>query len=476
MNTLHIYPTSRALRGISKAQRLENGFQPTLMRMDAFEQRSIILENKSAIDPLQRILFLRRATKFKGFENLKFDSALFRFFTRSEALFKFFEELSSENVSFSTLAEADAYVEFSKHLEILEKLLKNYAILLDEAGMIDKAFVPHNYSINKGFLENYEAIEIHIEGYLSHFELSLLEEVSQIVPLILHYSTSQFTLKMQERFGLLGIELKNNHSHRFSLTDKVILESRENTETIQAQVYAVEERIEQVAIAFAKIEQMVNSGIDPEDIVLVLPDESFKEYFMLFDVHNNLNFAMGYDYSNGRIYKVLDALYHYWQGFDKDSHTLLERYGFNIEAIEKISNTKKQNVEDFFTLIGNLGLHENTVCEDNKDEKVNTRIYEKYIHFTTILAQESMSQKDWLFLWLKTLSKFTLDDVRGGKITVMGVLETRGVQFKGVVIVDFNEGIVPTSSSKDQFLNASVRAFAKLPTKQDRESLQKTIL
>ena len=52
-----------------------------------------------------------------------------------------------------------------------------------------------------------------------------------------------------------------------------------------------------------------------------------------------------------------------------------------------------------------------------------------------------------------------MDDVRGGKVTVMGVLETRGVRFEAVVIVDFNEGVVPATSSKDQFLNSQVRAL-----------------
>ncbi len=52
----------------------------------------------------------------------------------------------------------------------------------------------------------------------------------------------------------------------------------------------------------------------------------------------------------------------------------------------------------------------------------------------------------------------------------MGVLETRGVSFRGVVIVDFNEGIVPASSSKDMFLNSAVRAFAGLHTRNDREA------
>ncbi len=116
---------------------------------------------------------------------------------------------------------------------------------------------------------------------------------------------------------------------------------QKNESTISAKVYAVEEREEQVAVAFAKIEEMVGSGMKPEDIVLILPDESFKEHFTLFDRHNNLNFAMGYDYSNGRIYKSLEALYGYWQSFDAESQKLLERYGFNFEEIEKISASKK---------------------------------------------------------------------------------------------------------------------------------------
>ena len=64
-------------------------------------------------------------------------------------------------------------------------------------------------------------------------------------------------------------------------------------------------------------------------------DEKFKEHFTLFDTHNNLNFAMGYDYRNGRIYKSLEALYGYWQRCDKESRKLLERYGFDLDEVEK---------------------------------------------------------------------------------------------------------------------------------------------
>ncbi|MCW8821920.1 MAG: PD-(D/E)XK nuclease family protein, partial [Sulfurovum sp.] len=473
MNQLHIYPTSRALRTVSSEHKEQDGFLPALMRMDEFEQRAILLEDKVQIDPLQRILFLREAANFKAFKDLKLNLELVHFFTKSDALFKFFEELAGEQISFDTLAQADAYAEFETHLGILEQLFENYRELLDRQGFTDKAFIPGSYILNKGFLQGYESIEIHLEGYLSHFELELIEKIAKTTQLIIHYTTSRFNVKMQERFKSLGMLLPNNTHVSFDLTHKKILTTQPNNAKINANVFSVEERQEQIAVAFVQIEQMVHSGIKPEKIVLILPDENFKEHFTLFDRHNNLNFAMGYDYAKGRHYKSLEGLYKYWQSFDADHKYLLERYGFNLESIENLSPGKRCNVAFFFTIIDRLGLLECSLIDGDKKEKINERVYEKYLHFMKIFGKEELHLKEWLFFWLKALSKITIDDVRGGMITVMGVLETRGVSFEGVVIVDFNEGIVPASSSKDQFLNSSVRAFANLPTKNDREALQK---
>ncbi|MEA1880380.1 MAG: PD-(D/E)XK nuclease family protein [Campylobacterota bacterium] len=473
MNELHIYPTSRALRTVSQAYKVQDGLHPTLMRMDEFEQRTILLDNVTQIDSMQRILLLRKAASFSAFKDLKLDMSLVRFFSRSDAFFKFFEELSAEFIDFDTLLEADAYAEFGQHIEILEHLLQNYKKLLEEGGFTDKVFVPSIYRVNEGFLTGYDSIEVHLEGYLSYFELKLLEEIARLVPLSIHYSTSKFNVKMQERFEMLEVILPNNAHVHFSLTNKKVLSSIDNNVKIETKIYAVEEREEQIAVVFKAINEMVRSGISAENIVLVLPDESFKEHFTLFDVHNNLNFAMGYDYSNGRVYKSLEALYRHWTKHDDESKTLLERYGFNLEEIADKSLHTLISVVDFFFLLDSMHLHDSPLIEGEKKEKFNDRVYEKYLHFIKVFELETMHQKEWLFLWLKVLSKVTLDDVRGGLVTVMGVLETRGVSFEGVVVVDFNEGVVPATSSKDQFLNSQVRSFAKLPTKHDREALQK---
>ena len=473
MKKLHIYPTSRALRMVSALHREQEGFTPALMRMDEFEQRAILIEGKMKIDPLERVLLLRESAKIQAFDKIKLNLDLVRFFTRSEALFKFFEELSQEEVSFETLAEADAYVEFETHLNILEQILGNYKKLLDKRNLTDKAFIPNEYVLNEGFISSYESIEVHLEGYLSHFELTLLDKIAQITPLNIHYHTSKFNAKMQERFGDLGMELPNNHHIHFSLSDKKLISKQPNKTKVTAKILSVEERQEQIAVAFVQIDEMINAGMKPENIVLVLPDESFKEQFTLFDTHHNLNFAMGYDYSNGRIYKSLEALYLWWQKGDKEALALCERYGFSQEKISHIIVGKKIGIEPFFEAIDSLELLDCPLVYGDEKESYSERVYEKYRHFKTIFEDKEMRHKEWLFLWLKTLSDVTIDDVRGGLITVMGVLETRGVSFEGVVIVDFNEGVVPASSSKDQFLNSAVRAFASLPTKHDREALQK---
>lgn len=472
-NELHIYPTSRALRTVSATYKEQEGFLPTLMRMDEFESRAVLLENKSQVDATQRILFLREAAAFEAFETLKVDLSLIRFFTKSEAIFKFFEELAVEQIDFHTLAEADAYAEFETHLNILETLLGNYRSVLEKDGFTDKAFIPESYKLNEDFIENYTHIIIHLEGYLSHFELELINAIAQKTSVLIYYSTSRFNQKMQERFEAYGVTLPNNADVCFDFSTKKIVQSVTNDAKIEAKVFSVEERAQQIAVAFEKIEEMVGSGIKPENIALVLPDESFKEQFALFDRQNNLNFAMGYDYSKGRIYKCLEAVYVYWQSHDDESKYLLERYGLNLEEVEKISSSSRIDVKQFFTVLNDLKLLDAPFDAQEEKENCSERVLEKYLHFLKIFETRRLTAKEWLFLWLKVLSSITIDDVRGGMITVMGVLETRGVSFEGVVIVDFNEGIVPASSSKDQFLNSAVRAFANLPTKNDREALQK---
>ena len=86
---------------------------------------------------------------------------------------------------------------------------------------------------------------------------------------------------------------------------------------------------------------------------------------------------------------------------------------------------------------------------------------------------ENLSSGNLIDLFLLEISRIKLDDVRGGKVTVMGLLESRGLQFDGVIIPDFNDDLVPKRSSGEMFLNSALRARAGLISHADRENLQR---
>ncbi|WXG60951.1 hypothetical protein VB002_05660 [Campylobacter concisus] len=88
------------------------------------------------------------------------------------------------------------------------------------------------------------------------------------------------------------------------------------------------------------------------------------------------------------------------------------------------------------------------------------RIYCRYFSF-------SLKQLSEIFLL--NISRLSIDDVGGGKISVMGMLESRGMKFDGVIIVDFNDNFIPARSANEMFLNSKVRQKAGLISYIERE-------
>jgi len=229
-------------------------------------------------------------------------------------------------------------------------------------------------------------------------------------------------------------------------------------------VLSVDERVSQIPIMFKAIVNMVEEGIKPENIAVILPDEKFKYILKTYDRLNNLNFAMGFDYIQKRVYKQLDLIYKFWKDYEKDLIYNLEIYQIDIKNINSINPNKIVDIKEFFETFSFLDLKLD-------DENIKNR----FDDFQKNLKDIKVSIKSWLFLWLKELSNLKIDDINGGKITVIGALESRGVEFDGVIILDFNDGFVPNIPQKDIFLNSNIRKLAKLPTRADREAHQKQL-
>jgi len=420
-------------------------------------------------------LLLREAASFDSFDGLKLNLDLVKFFTRSDALFKFLEELAREKVEIKELSRADAYMQFDEHLEILEILQTRYKAILQKNGFSDKAILPYIYELNSGFIASFDEIEIHIEGLLSRFEFELIDKIASIAKTIIYFQSSKFTSKMQARFGEYGIDIPIDSSVVIDFSAKKILLAEPIVSNIDTRVLSVSNRFEQIAVAFEEIEEMVQSGIEPENIVLILPNEKFKDSVEIYDGLNNLNFAMGDSYTKGKNYKILNAIEQYSKEKNAQARIRLSKFGVDISYIDELLEFDSVSSQRFFEIISELKLLDCPI--DSSEIKIhhNPKIYELHQHMNQIFVDKILRFIDWLTMWINAVSTINSDDIRGGKITVMGALETRGATFDGVVVLDFNDGITPALPSKDMFLNSNVRQLASLPTTKDREDLQKQL-
>ena len=467
INKTFVLPSARAIRHEQlKLQDNEALFLPNYLSMGDFISKLTFVKDFMPLDEDSRVLLLLEATDFKNFSALKIDRNFFTFTKNSRYIFKFFEELSAELYDIKDLLNADLYAEYEEHILILIELYKRYKELCLQKKVLDKIFLPQLYNLNRSFLKSHKDIEIKIDGYLTNFELKLILEAVEFSNIILEFTITPFNKKMHLKLEkILDKEFDINFTYRVSLNSKEILEKTklEIGKNIFSESFS--EALLQVAFAKRKVYEFIQKGYKPQNIAIVLPDESMANTLRLFDGKKNLNFAMGESFTQTDIYKKLDASLKFLEQNSKENIARVQRVGFEIVDIIKPLYYRDdidiieilERFEEFINSKDILKIYQEEIF---KFKKIQSFIKDKTI-------------KSLLMLFTQRLAKRTIDDVFGGEITVMGVLETRSIEFDGVIILDFNDSNVPKRSDKDMFLNSKVRQTASLPTTQDRENLQK---
>jgi CRISPR/Cas system-associated exonuclease Cas4 (RecB family) len=248
-------------------------------------------------------------------------------------------------------------------------------------------------------------------------------------------------------------ELKEGE-YRLDVTGNEVLEYAPLPKKADIEVEYFSSRINEANFVFASIEEMVKEGIPPEKIAVILPDEKFSEFLKVMDIHNNLNFAMGESFTKSDVYILLESIYKYLTEKDPVSFKKAKE---KIDEFVKIE--KFEEVLEF--VLKNANMKERKLLDEE--------IYK----ISRLNALKNFSKEEILHFLLERFKNLTFDDVKGGKVTVMGVLESRGMKYEGVIIPDFNDDFVPNVSDKDYFLNSAIRKKASLPTRSDKESLQK---
>jgi len=465
-NTL-VLPSARAIRHEQLQLEDETLFLPNYITMNEFISKLCIVENYKILDEDTRVLLLLQASDFKEFSSLSIERNFFTFTKNSSYIFKFFEELSSELYEIKNLDMSDIYAEYEEHITILQELYKRYEKLCNDSNFLDKIFLPKLYKFNDEYVSTYKQVNITVEGHLTNFEFELIEKATSYTQVRLHFKTSEFNKKMQLKFAEYGLELQNNYKYIISFNDKSIIDKETIHDNKNIICESFSESVLQIAFIKQQVYSMIQKGYKAENIAVILPDESMATVLKTFDDKANFNFAMGEAYSNSSIYKKLNATVQALEVNSKENYARLNRLGDEIYTELKSVYHKSSSEVDFIDVLSRY--------KELFSNKQEIKIYEEELHnFKSLLSFiGEMNIKSLLSLFMKRLSKRTIDDVRGGKVTVMGVLETRSISFDGVIIVDFNDTNIPKKSDKDMFLNSSLRENANLPTMSDRESLQK---
>ena len=465
--TTIVLPSARAIRHEQLAIESSTLFLPNHITMSDFISKLCIVKDFKTIDSDSRVLLLLEASDFNTFSKLQIQRNFFTFTKNSSYIFKFFEELAHEMYDIDTLDTSDIYGEYEEHIAILQELYKRYELLCKEKKVLDKIFLPKLYRFNDIYAKSHKNIELHVDGHLTNFELELLEKCCEFSSVNIIFNTTKFNTKMQSKFLALGIELDAGFKYKILLNDREIVSKDRVEKNREVTCESFSEPILQIAFVKKRVYDFIQKGYRPENIAVILPDESMASSLKAFDEKSNFNFAMGESFKTTKIYEKLNSTCQFIEQDSKENEARLQRVGDGFYMELRSIYYKKSNEVDILEFLQKY--------KDEFSDKKAVKIYEEELYsFKNILPyMKEMGVKSLLSVFLQRLAGRTLDDVRGGKITVMGVLETRSVQFDAVVIIDFSDSNVPKKSDKDMFLNTSIREMANLPTMSDRENLQK---
>ncbi|GAA7831155.1 ATP-dependent deoxyribonuclease AddB [Helicobacter pylori] len=449
---LFVFSSTRRLKHFYLEQ--GEGFLPNAMSMGSFFEQAFYIPNQKKIPNSARQILMIDTIKAIAKEKksvleglLLFENSFLGYLESTSFLFDLFDELSSACIKLNELSFKDIYLDYEKHLEVLEMIYDRYIKKLEELGFYDK-IMQEKPAILKEFFEHFSSIEWHLDGFMSVFERQCLLEVAELVPITLHLSCDKYNQKFLE---FLNLKLETDCDYSIDFKTQKILSQTFNDQKIEPKLYANSSYLKQGALVLQTIEEYLQKDNDPNKMAIITPNADFLPFLKLLDQNNNLNFAMGLGAKNSPYYtelvKILEDLQ--TSDFNLSESALLDLENITLALLEQQSSKEKAPLKEAHSQI----MHQYHLLKD---------------------TLQNYSLKDLLHLYLQEFeANFRLDDSSGGKIRVMDTLETRGMQFDKIVIVDFNETCVPSLKDCDLFLNSALRKSLNLPTLLDKKNLQK---
>ena len=410
---LLVFPTSRAIRDYISKQKSNNTLLPFILTIDEFLKKSISLSNLKYCEEEHRVLFLNEAIKNIDIKKLGISDNFTKFLKQSDYIYRFFLELASEKVEIEEIQNVDTYDFYLEHLEILKAIKKKYIEILENNSYVDKINLDKHYEINKNFLDKFQDIELHFEGYFTKVEFEIVEKISQKIDTKIIFYSNSYNQKSLEVFKNLNINLKIDYKYKIDLTNKIIIDEEEIKSLLESyEIKGFSSRLNQIAYIKSCIEKSVLNGVNPKDIALVLPDESFVSSIELFDDERYFNYAMGKSIKNKELYQISNAIYLYLSEDEEKNISNVSYLKIDKEFIDK-------SIKPFWNKVTNKELFA-SITDFIKQKEKNIELIEKYdellykLNITLFSNENKILLKDVYKIFLQKLSSITLDDINSG--------------------------------------------------------------
>ncbi len=292
------------------------------------------------------------------------------------------------------------------------------------------------------------------------------------------------------------------------------------TDEKKVEVTGVSLEIGQAKLIGEEIDQLLDEGVKKEEIVIVLPQD-----YMLFPILNTipdqvdkLNVTMGYPLKDTPLFGLLEAAielqehasfspenglsFYHKPTIDILSHPYL--YKEDKNPLDRLINEiKKKNQIRVFqqeiltiqstvlnTIFRQVGESESlagylqeivTVLGDQVVERFGLE-REYLYHFQQLLSRlREILDKQTAVIDIKTFKGLFRKSTRSVKIPfsgepveglqIMGVLETRNLDFKHVFMLNMNEDIFPSSQRSGSFIPYRIRKAFDLPTFETQDAI-----
>jgi len=201
------------------------------------------------------------------------------------------------------------------------------------------------------------------------------------------------------------------------------------------------------------------------DVFKILQNSLFKKYYKSFEPTIQLQFI---------IQKIIDKNY-VWL----NNKVLAELFLDNYKYIENLFNSwsnSSQGISAMSQIISVFNSTDNEALRLSPAEKEYLHVFTKYFNRLQSLIQTHNYLES--LLTLKSLYKqiigtasvpFIGEPLQG--LQIMGVLETRTLDFENIILLGVNEGVLPSGKSANSFIPNDLKRYHGMPLYGDKDAV-----